>query len=139
MPSPIPKRDDQRRNKATRKADKVYTRDGDLPVKQPPAPKEWCKPARDWYTSLSTSAQAVFYEDSDWQTALAAGWLYDDWHHTRRATTFGEFRMLCSQLMATEGERRRARLESHRNASEEEKRGAVAVSDYKARLGVVAS
>lgn len=137
MPSPIPKRDDQRRNQNTRKADKIYTRDGDLPVKQPPAPRGWCKEAKAWYKSLSTSAQSIFYEDSDWQTAIAAGYLYDDWMTTRRATTFGEFRMLCSQLMVTEGERRRARVEIHRNAAEEEKKGAVAVTEYKARLGVV--
>lgn len=132
---PVPKRDDQRRNRVTRKADKIFT-DG-KPVAQPPAPATWSQPAKDWYTALSTSAQAEFYEDSDWQTALVAGWLLDEWMSTRRATTMGEFRMLCAQLLATEGERRRARLEVHRNAPEEEKRGAVAVQEYKARLGLV--
>lgn len=130
----VPKRDDKRRNRVTAKADKVYAEGN---VEQPEPPATWGPQAKAWYESLADSAQAEFYEPSDWQTALVAGWLLDEWMNTRRATTMGEFRMLCSQLVATEGERRRARLEIHRNAPEEEKRGAVAVSEYKARLGIV--
>lgn len=130
----VPKRDDKRRNKATRKADKIYAEGG---VEQPEPPAAWGLMAKEWYRSLEDSAQAEFYEPSDWQTAIVAGWLLDEWMNTRRATTMGEFRMLCSQLMATEGERRRARLEIHRNAPDEDKKGAVAVSEYKARLGIV--
>lgn len=140
MPGPAPKRDDQRRNKATLKADKLYTRDGDLPVKQPAAPKHWDKAAKDWYRSLKNSAQAVFYEPSDWQTALVAGHLLDEWMGTRRATTMGEFRMLTGQLLATEGDRRRARLEIHRKSKDDQLPGNVtSVEGYKARLGIVAS
>jgi hypothetical protein len=132
--APVPKRDDKRRNRVTAKADKIYA-EGE--VEQPDPPAAWGQQARAWYESLAQSAQAEFYEASDWQTAIVAGWLLDEWMNTRRATTMGEFRMLCAQLVATEGERRRARLEIHRNAPEEEKKGAVAVSEYKARLGVV--
>lgn len=139
MPGPVAKRDDKRRNTATMKAEHVYTREGDLPVVQPPPVEHWCQAAKDWYTSLRTSAQAVFYEDSDWQVALTAGHVLNEWHHRRAATTMQEFRHLCGQLLATEGDRRRARLEIHRNAKAEAKKGATAVSEYKARLGVVAS
>ena len=132
--APVPKRDDKRRNRVTAKADKIYAEGR---VEAPAAPAAWSQQAKDWYASLAESAQAEFYEPSDWQTALVAGWLLDEWMSTRRATTMGEFRMLCTQLVATEGDRRRARLEIHRNAPEEEKRGAVAVSEYKARLGIV--
>ena len=132
---PIAKRDDQRRNRVTKPADKLYADKPPLPA--PPAPENWCQPVHEWYAAIPNSAQSVFYEESDWQMALAAGWLYHEWFNTRRAGTFTEFRFMCSQLMLTEGSRRSVRLEIHRNAKDEDKQGAIAVSDYKARLGVV--
>lgn len=135
---PIAKRDDKRRNQNTKKAEKIYTRDGDLPVKQPPAPKEWRKEVRAWYRSLRTSAQAVFYEDSDWEIARSAGHLYNEWFVTKQAATFGEFRRACASIMVTEGDRRRARLEVHRQKKTDEvPEGAKTVQEYRARLKAV--
>ncbi len=135
--SPIAKRDSERRNRVTRTADKLYVR-RDAPLEQPPCPDDWHPAVREWYHSLAESGQSELYEPSDWHTALAAGYLYDEWQETRRATTFGEYRMLCSQLMVTEGDRRRARFEIHRQSQDDSVPvGAQTVADYKARLRAV--
>ena len=135
--SPFPKRDDQRRNTITRKADKVVV-NGGVKVRQPAARKHWRDEVKAWYRSISRSGEAEYYEPSDWQMALAAGDMYDEWFKTKRATTFGEFRMLAHELMLTEGARLSSRVEVHRKKDEsQEDKGQAAVVEYKARLGVV--
>lgn len=136
MPMPR-KRDAERRNRATPKADKILVQGTELPVKQPRARSGWRPEVRAWYRSLANSAQAVFYEDSDWQTALVAADALQNWYDTGRTAMYEQWRMTCSQLMVTEGERRKNRLEIHRNAAEEMEQGAKTVQEYRARLGVV--
>jgi hypothetical protein len=72
-----------------------------------------------YYRSLAESGQAVFYEPSDWQVALVCAQAIDLFMETGRATVLAEVRALQSQLLATEGERRRARLELERDSGEE--------------------
>jgi len=61
----------------------------------------------------------------------------DDWVSSRKAATMNEFRMLCGQLLATEGERRRGRLEIQRPGQEGPSKGDSVVAEYRAKLGVV--
>ena len=131
---PAPKRSSQRR-----RVNKTGTQTIAAPgtVAQPPAPEAWGSLATNWYRSLAESGQSVFYEPSDWQTAIVAGWLLDEWMDTRKAATMNEFRMLCAQLLATEAERRRGRLEIQRDQSDAPSKGDAAVAQYRAKLGVV--
>ena len=96
---------------------------------------EWAQPAVDWYLSLSRSGQAIFYEPSDWMTA----WLLaqqislaleprpvqigtnaegDPQYRTMvmpmPGAALNAFLKGASALMATEGERRRLRIELDR-------------------------
>lgn len=96
---------------------------------------EWHPLAEDWYLSLAKSGQALFYEPSDWHTAyLVADQISRALEP--RPTVIGEtadgepvIRYLvlpmpgatlnavlkaCSSLMATEGDRRRLRIELDR-------------------------
>ena len=135
---PVAKRDDKRRNKVTRPADKIYTSDGDLPTKQPPAPSNWDPRVKKWYRSLKTSAQSVFYEDSDWQIAIMGGHLYNDWFDRNTAASIREFRAVTGSLLMTEGDRRRSRIEVHRQKKTDKiPEGAKTVQEYRARLKVV--
>ena len=115
---PPPKREDQRRrrNKAPA-ADKVPVAGV---VKQPPPPKGWLGPrGLAYYRSLAKSGQSQFYEPSDWQIALLCARAIDVFEDTGRATVLAEVRALQSQLLATEGERRRVRLELERGEVED--------------------
>lgn len=119
MPGPVPKREDQRRRR--NKPDVPTTRAaGASVVERPEADPEWHRIARDWYASLSLSGQAVFYEPSDWQTAryvaesmsrnLSAGRF--------SAQHFAACMAAMTDLLTTEGSRRRARLELERQPAE---------------------
>lgn len=134
MSGPVPKRSTQRRrvNKTGVKQVPAVGR-----VEQPAAPDDWGQLPRQWYESLAASGQAQFYEPSDWATAIVAGWLLDDWVSSRKAATMNEFRMLCGQLLATEGERRRGRLEIQRPGQDGPSKGDSVVAEYRAKLGVV--
>lgn len=117
MPGPPPKRSSQRRRRnATPGAE---TAAQDVLVEQPDCPAEVGERAREWYRSLARSGQAQFYTASDWQVALICAHAIDLFMDTGRATLLAEIRALQSQLLATEGERRRARLELERDSSEE--------------------
>ena len=132
---PIPKRDSQRRRRVPPAENVVI----EALVEQPAPPASWCPTAREWYESLAQSGQSVFYEPSDWNTAIVAGWMLDEWMSTRKAAIITEFRHLCAQLMATEGDRRRGRLEVKRPGQGEPPtpKGDAVVAEYRAKLGVV--
>src|SRR5437764_335378 len=110
---PVPTRSDQRRRQnknpegiATAKAPGVH-------ADQPPADVSWHELARDWYESLATSGQARWYQPSDWQTAriwaevlsrqLAGGRI--------SAQMIAAWAGAATELLTTEGARRRARVE----------------------------
>ena len=117
MSGPAPKRESQRRR---RNKDGGQVEKGTLAVDvEQPEPRDGLGPrAEAWYRSLATSGQAEFYTDSDWQVALICAEAIDLFMSTGRATLLAEIRALQSQLLATEGERRRARLELERVTEE---------------------
>ena len=117
MSGPAPKRESQRRR---RNKDGGQVEKGTLAVdvEQPEPPEGLHSRAESWYRSLATSGQAEFYTDSDWQVALLCAHAIDLFMDTGRATLLAEVRAFQSQLLATEGERRRARLELERVAEE---------------------
>lgn len=120
MPGPVPKRSDQRRNRVT--SDEGLTK---LEVANPtydaPAPNpEWHWIAKDWYQSLIDSGQAHYYQPSDWATAviLAESLSHEfkraDDPETRKGISpmmMQAFFSEAGNLLTTEGQRRRLRLE----------------------------
>lgn len=113
-----PKREDQRRrrNKPDAKVEHAFTLEA-----EPPEPRaDLCERAAEWYRSLASSGQAQFYTASDWQVALICAEAIEIFMETGRATILAEIRSLQTQLLSTEGERRRARLELEKASDGEE-------------------
>ena len=128
-----PKREDQRRTHykllpATKGV--IETR-----VKQPRIRKDIHPLAKSWYKSLAKSGQAEFYTESDWRTALVAAEVLNDYLETKRATLLSEFNRMCAALLATEGDRRRLRIELERQKPREETvNNALYLDEYRRRL-----
>lgn len=135
---PVPKRSDQRRrrNKADVEIEKAEALTDK--VEQPEPDERWHPIALDWYRSLAESGQARWYEPSDWQAArlLAEGMtrmLYaDDWSGRDFAAIWSGM----TELLTTEGARRRSRIEIERTVGEgKQPPGVAAIDDYRKRLG----
>lgn len=112
---PIAKRAEERRRR-----NKVDTDTVEMigKVDVPPANEEWHPIAVDWYESLAKSGQAKYYEPSDWAAAqlLAnqmSGMLLSG---KPSAVMFAAVWSAMGDLLTTEGERRRVRLEVNRKA-----------------------
>lgn len=137
---PVPKHSSERRRRNKPEGPEVtaVSVEGGA-VEQPPASEEWHEIARDWYRSLAESGQARFYQPSDWQTAryvaeamsrnLSAGRF--------SAQLFAAVSSAMTELLTTEGARRRARLEIERQGSGEDRKpaGVTALDDYRDALG----
>jgi hypothetical protein len=138
MPGPIPKRSDQRRRTNKPPAgQQLTTAKVSGVVKVPPATRTWHPIARGWYKSLAESAQSVYYEPSDWaQARLIAEsmtrMLNDD---DFKASSLQAVMAGMTELLTSEGARRRARLEIQRET--EQPAASVTPADgYRDRLGV---
>ena len=117
MPGPIPKRaEERRRRNATPGLTKGQA--GPRPT-PPPVPHGWHSIARQWFNSLKTSGQSEYYEASDWAHALFVGeamtrWLSGTSDDKMPAQLFAAIMQGMSELLTTEGARRRAKLELER-------------------------
>lgn len=139
MSGPLPKRSDQRRRR-----NKTEGGISSAPLR--PAEKlgpeldfeEVHQLAADWYESLRTSGQAVYFADSDWQQAriwtdllsrqLSKG--------SPSAMMIAAWSSASSELLTTEGARRRLRLELERvkPADEDEDAAVAKIDEYRKRL-----
>lgn len=117
MPGPVPKRSEQRRRtnkpdmpvaKAERGTDGVIVPYGD---------PDWHPIAKDWYASLLVSGQAAFYEASDWHTAryVAEAMSKNLLMPKFSSMLFSAVLTGMSSLLATEGDRRRLKIELQRH------------------------
>ena len=112
---PIPKRADQRRRMNAPEIE--VERAPAAAVVEIPAPDpEWHPTAAAFYRSLAESGQSVWYEPSDWQiarytTSLMSATLSES---SPNATLVARVQAGFSALMATEGDRRRLRIELER-------------------------
>ncbi|QIY59726.1 hypothetical protein HEP86_13055 [Streptomyces sp. RPA4-5] len=96
----------------------------------PQADEEWHPIAGRWYASLVQSGQAQFYEASDWATALYLA------EAMSRNLNSGKFSAQLLQavlsgmtdLLTTEGPRRRARVELERESGADDPREAARVT-----------
>lgn len=115
---PVPARSDQkrRRNKSETPTEKVAV-EGKVEI---PEPRDgWHAVAADWYRSLKDSGQARFFEPSDWQAAHFCAQLMSDClsGETVNAQLVSQVRGMMTDLLTTEGARRRAGVELERKAS----------------------
>lgn len=138
---PIGKRSETRirRNKATDGG--ITTAPGAQNVVMPEPNDEWVDWVWEWYVSLAESGQAIYYEPSDWMVAYTmAVWLNDlqrdhylgmrtlergvqEAFFGTKPMTSGDitaFLKGCAVLGATEGDRRRLRIELQRGDAGEE-------------------
>lgn len=98
----------------------------------------WCEVANGLWESAQTSGQSDFYQDSDWWTLyFACDQITYMYEQGKRSPEFlkGIISMLAN-LMFTEADRRRARIELTDNTEDPEDVAMTAVADYRARLGV---
>lgn len=118
MPGPVPKRDEDRirRNKAPQNtdtpADKVEVH-GEVVVPPLNMPFDPHPMVIDFYDSLVISGQAQFYEPSDWEYARLVCFIYQTIVTSARPSSemFKALQTAMSNLLVTEGDRRRLRLE----------------------------
>lgn len=118
---PVPKRSDERirRNKEDVPIEKV-TAIGTVGI--PELGIEDPHPfIADFYKSLQDSAQSRYYEPSDWQYARWLCMAMDDYITGKKpsAVMFQSINAALSDLLITEGERRRVRLEIERGQTDE--------------------
>ena len=132
MPGPAPKRSSERRRR--NKTPGLESSPAAVSVVQPACPEDLHVRAQEWYRSLATSGQSAFYTASDWQVALICAAAIDMFMETGRATLLAEIRSLQSQLLTTEGERRRSRLELEREEPGDDAELTV-LDDYRDALG----
>jgi hypothetical protein len=100
----------------------------------------WHPLARDWYRSLSESGQSQFYEPSDWATARVLAEMLSKALKAGKvsAALVERWQAGATELLTTEGARRRMRLELERPAPEGEGEAVAGVAylqDYTDRLG----
>lgn len=136
---PVPKRSSERRRRNKPEGAEITTVPvAEQQVKCPLADESWHQIARDWYDSLAVSGQAVFYEPSDWATAryVAEAMSRSLLASRFSAQMFAAVSAAMTELLTTEGARRRARLEIARGKPGDEKPADVtALDDYRALLG----
>jgi hypothetical protein len=149
---PVPKRSDQRRrvNKPETPIDTAPAAAEFVPPKSLTA---WHPIARRWYDSLAASGQSTFYEPSDWALAAATAEALSRELKPQVVTVTGEgvvvraslpvkgatfvaFLKASGLLLATEGDRRRLRLELLRQGADGEDGDTVVseLDEYRARL-----
>ena len=116
MPGPVPKHSSERRRRnKTSQAETIK-----LPGARVPAPRAkttWHQTMKDWYAALSKSAQAQYYEPSDWAEArLWCDVMSRSLSSPKpvSAHLLAAFSAFSTRLLTTEGDRRRVRLEIER-------------------------
>lgn len=139
MPGPVPKRSEERRRRNKDVEIDQVASGTDLPCQPPEPSEEWHPIARNWYLSLAESGQAIFYEPSDWMTAFyvteaMSRSLFSGERFSGHL--FGSIITAASNLLVTEGDRRRLRLELTRaEIKDTESAGVTALRDYKKSIG----
>ncbi|GAA2618821.1 hypothetical protein SMC26_40370 [Actinomadura fulvescens] len=135
---PPPKRtSDRRRRNAGADVDRAALDTGGAKL-GPPCPREITGLGRRWYESLRTSGQAAFYTDSDWATAMIVARAIARFDERPSAHLLTAILSGCASLAATEGERRRLRLElerDHRGGDADEEAAVASLAEYRRMIG----
>ncbi len=120
---PVPKRTADRLGHMT-KAEKNAVTSVDVagPVEIPPAEESWHPLAKDWYQSLAVSGQRAHMEPSDWAAARYVAEVMTRNLESGRFSSqlFAAVWTAMGDLLTTEGERRRVKLEINRKPAKPE-------------------
>lgn len=110
---------------------------GALEVPVPEPDEGWHPIARGWYEALAESGQSRFYEPSDWAAAQYAAEAMSRNLEAGRfsAQMFAAVWSAMNDLLTTEGDRRRVRMELQRPTAGEGNEGVTVLDDYRAALG----
>ncbi|MGW3323892.1 phage terminase small subunit [Streptomyces virginiae] len=137
---PVPNREsDLARPRSRKGSEEQGTKRGQMrPVSIPRADPDWHEAAKKLYDSLRKSGQSDFYQQSDWAYAWA---LMDDFSHykqtsKRSAQMAQTLYSALGNLLVTEGDRRRVRIELQEPEPETTSAAVLAIADYKQELGV---
>lgn len=135
---PVPKRTETRRRRNKDADGLPATRGAAAENVQPPAAQDdWHPVAAAWYLSLSQSGQSHWYEPSDWATAqYIAEAMSRNLEQGQRmsAQMFASVLSGMTELLTTEGARRRVRMELAREEPAEDA-SVTAIADYRKLLG----
>lgn len=141
MPGPIPNREEDLARPRERKgsSQQSVTRGVSRPVAVPHADKDWHPIAKKMWDALKVSGGADFYEQSDWALAYS---LMDDLSKMKKSSRpSSQWAQIIYQqlgnLLVSEGDRRRVRIELHEPDDETDDESESAINDYRAELGVV--
>lgn len=135
---PVPKRSSERRRRNKPESAPTTTAAPGKKIRPPAADRTWHRLARYWYESLSKSGQSQFYEPSDWATARVWAELLSRQLHSGRvsAQMVAAWSSAATELLTTEGARRRMRLElQNPNGEDGPSAGVTALDDYRDALG----
>lgn len=116
MPGPVPKRSDQRRRRNKPAGGEITRARAAAPAAAPKADPDWHPIARGWFEALGESGQSQYYEPSDWATARVWAELLSRQLESGRpsAQMIASWSSGATELLTTEGARRRARMELER-------------------------
>lgn len=138
MPGPVPERSDRRRR--MNKPDMEITSAPAATSIEIPEPAEhWLPPATRWYRSLAESGQSRFYEPSDW----AQAWVWTEFLNRAleqgdrpSANLIAAWSAGATELLTTEGARRRLRMELQRGSGvdEDAESAVTALDEYRSRF-----
>lgn len=133
---PVPKRSDQRRRQNKVEIDKAPARIALGVVRGPECPAGLSGLARDWYESLRTSGQSEWYTDSDWTSALIIARGIEQFETRPTAHMLTAILSGFGSLAATEGDRRRLRIELERapQADVDEEAAVAEIDEWRSRL-----
>lgn len=130
MSGPIPKRSGQRRRRNVSDGPALVKAEAGKAPTVPRASGDWHPIAKRWFQSLKDSGQAQFYEQSDWLTAVyVAEAMSRNLSQSKfSAQLFQSVMSAMTDLLTTEGSRRRARVELEREAGGEDPAEAARVT-----------
>lgn len=136
---PIPKRSEERRRRNKPEVGVTTAARGETLPRPPAADRSWHRLARYWYESLAKSGQSVFYEPSDWATARIWAEILSRQLQSGRisAQMVAAWSAAATELLTTEGARRRMRLELQGAAEDDDASAGVvtALDEYRRALG----
>lgn len=137
---PVPKRSSERRRRNSGSQVETVQIKGLGPVPVPEPDPKWHPIAVDWYRSLAESGQSKFYEPSDWQYArILAEMLTRLMKQGQKVSSMllGAVQSGMADLLTTEADRRRVRMEIERDldgGDEKPAAGVAVMDDYRKRL-----
>lgn len=135
MPGPVPKRSETRRRRNKPEGVQVEKAPAGAGIVWPEPSDSWDPIARRWFESIRTSGQAQFYEQSDVETAYFVAEMMDRNLAASKVNgqLFSAVMSAMSDLLVTEGARRRARIELERHGVE--LAAVTPIKNYRARAG----